>query len=78
MNLFTKHPTSVGETYFEHMITASIFSLIFLYAGAISLIHAIFPFLFTKTGSSVIIKLHNKMVDNRSNKEKPPIWFYDI
>jgi predicted membrane protein len=51
--LFTKHPNSVGESYLKHMAWAIFFSIAFLFAGVICLIHAIFPFLFVETASSV-------------------------
>lgn len=34
-------------------------------AGIACLLHAIFPFLFVKTGSKQIVQLHDKMVTNR-------------
>jgi hypothetical protein len=34
--------------------------------GAVAaLVHAVFPFLFEKTGSSIITRLHDRMVTNR-------------
>tara|TARA_Y100000310_G_scaffold231132_1_gene233650 strand:+ start:373 stop:648 length:276 start_codon:yes stop_codon:yes gene_type:complete len=51
--LFTGHPDSVGESYLKHMVWAAFFSIAFLFAGVICLIHAIFPFLFVETASSI-------------------------
>ena len=63
--LFTEHPASVGETYWGHLLRACWFSgKMFLGAGA-CLIHAIFPFLFVKTGSTAITELYSAMVTNR-------------
>ena len=64
--LFTEHPASVGETYFEHMQAASSFSLHLFGAALCCAVHAIFPFLFEKTGSSMIERLHDRMCVNRS------------
>ena len=66
--LFTEHPETVGETYFEHMLMAgSFFARMFL--GALAcLIHAVFPFLFVKTGSNIINDLHRKMVTHRDRR----------
>lgn len=65
---FTKHPESVGETYGEHFRAASGFGLAMLLGGAACLIHGLFPFLFTSTGSATITQLYGRMVTNRSRK----------
>ena len=54
MNIFTKHPKEVGETYLEHMFNALRYSLTFLFLFVVAFIHAIIPFLFTRTASCVI------------------------
>ena len=69
--LFTEHPASVNETYFEHMAAAGwIFGKMTLGAMA-CLVHAIFPFLFVKTGSRIITDLHDRMVINRVRNQAP-------
>lgn len=64
--LFTEHPAAVGETYFEHMAAAASFAGWMLLAAFACLIHAIFPFLCVATGSSIIRRLHDRMVTNRA------------
>lgn len=64
--LFTEHPASVGETYFEHLCNAASFSIRMLGGGLACLVHAFLPFLFVKTGSAAITELHDRMVVNRS------------
>jgi len=59
--LFTDHPQSVDESYFEHMRFASGFSARLLAAGAAALVHAVLPFLFEKTASRMIGEMHNRM-----------------
>jgi len=54
INIFTKHPEEVGETYFEHMYNALRYSVTFLLLFFVALIHSILPFLFTRTASCVI------------------------
>ena len=54
INIFTKHPKEVGETYLEHMFNALRYSLTFLFLFVVAFIHAIIPFLFTRTASCVI------------------------
>ncbi len=66
--LFTEHPASVDETYFEHMGVALGFSLRLFAAAAACLAHAFLPFLFVKTGSGMIGRLHDRMVANRRRR----------
>ncbi len=68
--LFTEHPASIGETYFEHMGRAAGFAFTMLVAGVACLIHALLPFLFVTTGSRAVTKLHDRMVQNR-NRHAP-------
>jgi len=71
MKAFTEHPQSVGETYFEHMGSAFGFGIRMLGGGIACLMHGIFPFLFTKTGSSTIALLHDRMIANRVKHSAP-------
>ena len=61
INIFTKPPKEVGETYFEHMFNAVRFSLTFLLLFVVALIHSILPFLFTKTASCVVQEMAKHM-----------------
>jgi hypothetical protein len=63
---FTEHPASVGETYFEHMESALSFAGPLFLAACFCLVHAFLPFLFEKTGSSYVTRLHERMVVNRA------------
>ncbi len=63
--LFTEHPASVGESYFEHLAMALSFGFRMCVGGIACLLHGVFPFLFTKTGSKAICDLHDCMVANR-------------
>ena len=65
---FTEHPASVGETYFEHMGCAFSFSMKMIGAGFACLMHAIFPFLFVRTGRDCIEDLHYRMVTHRDKR----------
>lgn len=64
--LFTDHPRSVGETYVEHLESSWSFGTRMMLASLACLVHGIFPFLFTRTGSSAIRSLYNDMLTNRS------------
>lgn len=62
---FTEHPETVGETYGQHLLTAASFGLCMVFNGFACLLHGLFPFLFVKTGSAAIQRLHDQMVVNR-------------
>ncbi len=64
-SLFTAHPASVGETYLQHLASASRYSLRMIGAGICCLVHGVLPFLFVKTGSAAVSALHDRMVVNR-------------
>lgn len=64
-SLFTAHPASVNETYGEHMVVATGFALRLTLGGLACLIHGLLPFLFERTGSSIIAELHQRMVLHR-------------
>jgi len=63
--LFTEHPASVGETYLAHLLRAAWFGGRLILAGGACLVHAVFPFLFVRTGSTAITELHTAMVTGR-------------
>ena len=65
MRLFTDHPDSVGESHGEHLVTATGFGGRMVLAGLACMVHAVFPFLFVKTGSHQISGLYDRMVANR-------------
>ncbi|HWI35360.1 MAG TPA: DUF6356 family protein [Burkholderiales bacterium] len=64
-HLFTVHPRSVGETYGEHLRVASGFGLALIGAGIACLLHGLLPFLFVRTGSETVRRLHQRMVQGR-------------
>lgn len=65
IRLFTEHPASVGETYWQHLASAWGFAWRMMLASLACLIHALLPFLFAKTGSRSITALHDRMVVSR-------------
>ncbi len=70
--LFSEHPASVGESYFEHMGMAFGFSGRMALGACACALHGLFPFLCTKTGSSTINELHHSMVSHRVVAERAP------
>lgn len=68
-NLFTKHPNSIGETYWQHFWFATCFAANLLVAGICCLIHAIFPFVFKDTASNILARIVKKLKNaNRAMK----------
>lgn len=61
VRLFTAHPQTVGESYFEHMRFALWFSSRLLVAGGAALVHALLPFLCETTASRIIRELHQRI-----------------
>lgn len=59
--LFTHHPASVDESYFEHLRFAATFAGQLLLAALAALIHALLPFLFETTASRIIERLHARI-----------------
>ncbi len=67
-DLMTDHPASVNETYWQHMGVAFSFGGRMIWGGIACLLHGIFPFLFTKTGSRAVTELHDRMVTHRTRQ----------
>jgi hypothetical protein len=63
---FTEHPASVGETYLEHFWVALGFAGTMLRGGLACAVHAVFPFLFVRTGSETIRALYQRMLTGRA------------
>lgn len=59
--IFTSHPQSVDETYFEHMRFAGWFAFRLMGAGGAALVHAIIPCLFEKTAGRMIADMHARI-----------------
>ena len=71
--LFTDHPATVGETYGEHFAAAGSFAAALLAGGIVCLVHAFLPFLFVKTGSSIVAGLYRRMVTGRHRSPRPAV-----
>jgi Family of unknown function (DUF6356) len=66
---FSEHPTSVGETYSEHLGHAACFGVRMLVAGVACLVHALLPFLFVHTGSRTVAELNDRMITGRTRPQ---------
>ena len=60
-NPFTAHPRAVGETYLEHGLFATRYGVKMTLGGIAVLVHAVFPFLFEKTGSCITRELNETL-----------------
>ncbi|MEM0946161.1 MAG: DUF6356 family protein [Pseudomonadota bacterium] len=58
--LFTDHPASVDESYFEHFRFALWFAFWLAAAAGAALVHAVLPFMFEKTASGIIARLYHR------------------
>lgn len=61
------HLHSVNETYFQHMRHALSFTLALSYGALCCLVHAFVPSLFERQGSTIVRRLHDRMVVNRGS-----------
>lgn len=69
-NLFTQHPKSIGETYWQHLWHASKFGILMLVGAIACLIHAVLPFLFEQTASNLLFKMTKHMVTRMPNSDE--------
>lgn len=74
-NPLTRHLDEVGESYGAHLVQAGRFGFKMIGGGIACLIHAVFPFLCTHTGSRTIRELHKGMTKRADapNWERHPI-----
>ncbi|HEY7741140.1 MAG TPA: DUF6356 family protein [Steroidobacteraceae bacterium] len=70
--LFTEHPASVNETYFQHFASAMGFGLRMVWGGIVCMIHAIVPAVYCSKASGIIGELHDRMITNRRRLERAP------
>lgn len=58
--LFLDHPRSVEESYGEHGLFAFTFALKLFFASLAALVHALLPFAFEKTASTMVAQLYDR------------------
>lgn len=66
LRYFREHPRSVGESYRQHGVHAASFGWSMLRGSLACFVHALCPWLCTTTGSRTVIRLHDRMVVNRT------------
>jgi hypothetical protein len=62
---FAAHPASVGESYGEHLATATSFGGRMVLAGIACMLHGLLPFLFVRTGSRTVSELNAQLIARR-------------
>lgn len=72
MSNFNRHLEQVDETYLEHGRHALGFAANMFMGSLVCLVHAVCPFLFERTGSDIIRRLHEQMVVNRQRLTPKP------
>jgi len=71
-NLFTDHPHSIDETYWEHMREALIIATRMYYCFIAQTVHAVFPFLAPPGGTDIDtmkIFCHNHSPEERKRRK---------
>lgn len=75
---FMAHPQSVGESYAKHFGVAARFGATLMAGGLACFVHAFFPRLFERTGSSTVKRLYSKMIARQPGATRPayeqPEW----
>jgi uncharacterized protein DUF6356 len=66
--LFTEHPASVNESYWQHFASAMGFGARMIWGGLVCLVHAVFPGVCCTKGSEMIGELHERMITNRKRQ----------
>ncbi len=61
IRLMTEHPSSVGESYLEHLMFATRFGASMIVGGLACCVHGVQPFLCTSTGSRTVLALHESI-----------------
>tara|TARA_B000000475_G_C15677084_1_gene316549 strand:+ start:215 stop:481 length:267 start_codon:yes stop_codon:yes gene_type:complete len=69
-NLFNKHPSDVGMSYFRHMLLSLKFSIMLFIASIKAFLHALFPFMFETSTSDVVAKINKKLNSHCKKKDK--------
>ena len=63
--LFTDHPASVNESYWQHFASALGFGVRMIWGGLVCMVHAFVPGFCCKKASEMIGELHDRMITNR-------------
>ena len=63
--LFSEHPASAGETYFEHQRRAFRVARRLLVASAAAIVHALVPAFLTTQASDRVVEVYDEIQESR-------------
>lgn len=69
--MFTSHLREVNETYFSHGWAAVVLAARAAVVAVVLVVHAVLPFVFTRTGSGMIAALHADMLRRAAPRPRP-------
>ena len=69
-NIFTEHPKSLDETYWQHFRKAVKFSYKMMLAALACFVHAWFPFLFETTATDLAKKIVDCNEERKHGRSK--------
>lgn len=67
-NIFTEHPHSIGESYLQHLRFACWLAIGALLACLVFFIHAFFPFVLKTTGSNILLRMNERIMERLATK----------
>lgn len=70
-SLFLAHPESLDETYGQHLRHAMSYSGRLFAASFCAFVHGLLPFLFEKTASNAIRRMHAEMIARGAMQSSP-------
>ena len=71
--LFSEHPATVNESYWQHFASAMGFGFRMIWGGLVCMVHAVIPGVCCTKASEMIGELHDRMITNRRRLEKPEL-----
>ena len=70
LELMSRHPRSVGESYGQHLMAAWSIAAALLAASFACLIHGLLPFTFETTASRAIRRLHSHISQRAASRSR--------
>ncbi len=70
--LFTEHPKSVNETYWQHFRCAFKYGIMMIIGGSCCVIHAVLPLFFKKTASTINTQIYQDLKRRHDCQEVKP------
>jgi hypothetical protein len=71
--LFTEHPATVNESYWQHFASAMGFGFRMIWGGLVCMVHAVIPGVCCTKASEMIGELNDRMITNRRRLGQPEL-----